>query len=236
MDQLWAGQPPPSAAGTVHAYLSNLRRVLEPGRPARAATVLVSEPAGYRLRVDAAHYDVLRFEQVLAAARREANPEDTLALYDQALGLWYGPALADFEYEDFTVAWRARLDEHRARAVEARLELLLAVGHAADAAVDVADAVATWPVREHLRALQVTALARAGREPEALRAYEGARRYLADELGLSPGPELETAYRHALVGDHARRRHAGAMCGGDGGDDRPGGAHPRAGGVRLFVH
>ena len=32
-----------------------------------------------------------------------------------------------------------------------------------------------------------------GRQGEALEAYQDARRYLADELGLDPSPELRTS-------------------------------------------
>ena len=62
LDALWGDDPPPSAAGTVQSYISRLRRSLEPVRaPGAAATVLVREPPGYRLAVDAAAVDARRF-------------------------------------------------------------------------------------------------------------------------------------------------------------------------------
>src|SRR4051794_24501497 len=43
IDQLWSEQPPAAASATLQAYISQLRRLLEPDRPARApATVLVT--------------------------------------------------------------------------------------------------------------------------------------------------------------------------------------------------
>ncbi len=43
IDDLWDGVPPPKALAALQVYVSNLRRVLEPGRaPRTPATVLVT--------------------------------------------------------------------------------------------------------------------------------------------------------------------------------------------------
>src|SRR5689334_6254322 len=50
IEELWGDQAPPRATASLQAYVSNLRRVLEPARPPRTpATVLVSRPPGYAL-------------------------------------------------------------------------------------------------------------------------------------------------------------------------------------------
>ena len=47
IDLLWRDEPPAAAIASVQAYISQLRRVLEPGRPARApARVLVTQDPG----------------------------------------------------------------------------------------------------------------------------------------------------------------------------------------------
>ncbi|MGC5009238.1 AfsR/SARP family transcriptional regulator [Streptosporangium sp. DT93] len=47
IDDLWRGQPPPKALTALQVYVSNLRRVLEPGRaPRTPATVLVGSRPG----------------------------------------------------------------------------------------------------------------------------------------------------------------------------------------------
>ena len=47
IDLLWREEPPAAAIASVQAYISQLRRVLEPGRPARApARVLVTQNPG----------------------------------------------------------------------------------------------------------------------------------------------------------------------------------------------
>jgi DNA-binding SARP family transcriptional activator len=211
VDQAWGGAPPTSAVGTLQAYVSNLRRALEPGRTARAASILMTEAPGYALRVESSQLDALRFEELLAAARSlGCHPEEALASLDEALGLWRGPPLAEFEHEDFASAWRVRLGELRADAVEMRVALLLELGRVGDAVVELTGAVMEWPLRERFRAQQVLALARLGRQAEALRAYEAARRFLAEELGLSPGSALEAAYEKALSGDQAAASEATA--------------------------
>jgi DNA-binding SARP family transcriptional activator len=208
IDQVWP-DPPPSAMGTLQAYVSNLRRALEPDRAQRAAaSVLVTEAPGYRLVVDRSGLDSSRFEDHLAAARDLAGQqqwEAALADADRALGCWAGPALADFEHDDFTQTWRARLDELRAAAEELRVELLIRLGREPEAVAHLEELVALWPLRERFRTQQVVALARAGRQADALRAYDRARTQLVEELGIDPGPGLEDAYRKVLDRDESVR-------------------------------
>jgi hypothetical protein len=52
--------------------------------------------------------------------------------------------------------------------------------------------VQRFPLREHVRALQMLALYRGGRQSEALAAFQAARQALAAELGIDPGPELRS--------------------------------------------
>ena len=50
---LWGDDPPPTATGTLQAYVSHLRRVLEPDRgPREAPAVLLTRAPGYLVRVD----------------------------------------------------------------------------------------------------------------------------------------------------------------------------------------
>ena len=52
VDLLWGDEPPPGVTATLQAYVSGLRKVLEPQRERRApATVLVTARPGYALRL-----------------------------------------------------------------------------------------------------------------------------------------------------------------------------------------
>lgn len=69
IEDLWRGQPPPSATASLQAYVSKLRRLLEPGRSPRApARLLVSAPPGYVLRVRDEQVDAWRFEGLVRQA------------------------------------------------------------------------------------------------------------------------------------------------------------------------
>ena len=71
IDLLWRDEPPAAAIASVQAYISQLRRVLEPGRPARApAQILVTQDPGYVLRAGDDQVDALRFQ---ALARKAQN-------------------------------------------------------------------------------------------------------------------------------------------------------------------
>src|SRR5437870_7962830 len=103
IDRLYSGEPPRHAVGSVQAYVSHLRRLLEPHRPPRAPQqVLVSRPSGYTLVVDPLLFDAACFEAALSVGRdalAEGRPEAALVKAGEALGLWRGPALGEFASE-----------------------------------------------------------------------------------------------------------------------------------------
>ena len=68
VDLLWQDSPPPGVTATLQAYVSQLRRVLEPERQRRApATVLVTVAPGYALRVPEQALDAHRFERAVVS-------------------------------------------------------------------------------------------------------------------------------------------------------------------------
>ncbi|HET6817284.1 MAG TPA: BTAD domain-containing putative transcriptional regulator [Mycobacteriales bacterium] len=190
---LWGEEPPPAAIGSLHAYVSNLRRLLEPDRPPRApSTLLVSRAPGYLLAVEPADIDAVRFERMTADAREMFAGGDAAAaaaMLDDALALWRGPAFADFPYDDFAQPAIRRLDELRAAATEDRADALLALRRHDEVIADCEAALAIDPLRERVWSQLVVALYRAGRQGDALTAYRRAKAAL-DEIGLEPGATL----------------------------------------------
>lgn len=187
IDDLWAGEPPASAANTLQSYVSNLRRALGGSAPA-----IERVGDGYRISTEVAELATDRFEQLVDDALRGAvgPPSERVDRLDAALGLWDGPALGDLADEAWAKGEALRLDELRLAAAEERFQLLLDEGHHATAVAELAAAVETHPLRERLAQQLVLALYRCGRQPEALRAYEQTREHLAEELGLDPSPDL----------------------------------------------
>ena len=75
IEDLWRGEPPARALASLQAYVSNLRRLLEPGRPPRTpARLLVSAAPGYALRLPPEAVDAWRFEDLLDQARAARRP------------------------------------------------------------------------------------------------------------------------------------------------------------------
>ncbi|WP_248647359.1 ATP-binding protein [Glycomyces tenuis] len=132
-----------------------------------------------------------------------AEPKTRAALLGEALGLWRGPALADFADEAFARTTVARWEEQRLSALESSAEARLELGEHRELTGELAEAVAAHPYRERLRAAHMRALHRSGRTGEALDGYAELRRLLADELGLDPGPELAALHRAVLAADPA---------------------------------
>jgi DNA-binding SARP family transcriptional activator len=199
VEELWGEQPPPQAAASLQTYVSNLRRALEPGRPARAPSrVLVSQPPGYRLVVGAGDLDAARFAALAEEGHRlleASRPAAAARVLREGLELWRGPALAEVADEPFAVAERNRLEELRVAALEDRLAADLDLGRHAAAVAELEELAGRYPFRERLHGLLMLALYRSGRQAEALQAFADARRALADELGIDPGRwlrELET--------------------------------------------
>src|SRR6185312_8094622 len=135
---------------------------------------------------------------VLLAVR--GDPRRASGLLAQALSLWHGPALAGVG-APFAVGAAGRLGELRLEALEARTGADLALGKHTDLVSELGELVKQHPLRERLWAQLMVALYRCGRQSDALAAYQAARRLLDEQLGVMPGPELESM-QHAVLQHH----------------------------------
>jgi DNA-binding SARP family transcriptional activator/WD40 repeat protein len=203
IDTLWADQPPASAAKSLQTFVLRLRNILEPDRHG-SPTLLLTDGPGYRLAIDPAQVDAERFTRLARIGERalaEGRPEHAADTLAEAMALWRGPAYAGFEGADFAQSEARRLDEMRLGATEARLAAELAVGRATAAVPELERLVGEHPMRERLWEMLVAALYRAGRQGDALSAYERARSVLAEELGVDPGPGLRAVHARVLAHD-----------------------------------
>lgn len=189
VDDLWAGNPPPKALAALQVHVSDLRRLLEPDRaPRTPATVLVSRAPGYALALPADALDARAAEDtVRRAARGDGDAIDAL---DELLDEWSGEAYPEFVDTDWGRTESDRLRDLHDHAVELRAHRLLANGRADRAIGDLAALVHAHPARERASGLLALALYRTGRQAESLDELRRIRRFLADELGVDPSPEL----------------------------------------------
>ena len=193
IDGLWGDKPPDSAAATLQAYISNLRKAIEPDRPARApAKLIVKNGGGYQISLQGARLDSKQFEDALDAAQAcaQRDPRRCIEVLEEGLELWSGPAYADFRYEEFAIPEAMRLEEMKLSAIETRIGAELAVGRSADLIPEIEMLIGAHPLREKLWASLMIALYRSGRQAEALRAFRRCEAILAEELGIVPGEEL----------------------------------------------
>ena len=200
IDDLWQGRPPAKAAASLQAYVSNLRRVLEPGRaPREPSVLLVSEAPGYALRPPASAVDAFDFEYRLRDAHdlapyaqrlREETGRSVERMYEEAFALWQGDPYAEFADEPWASAEIARLRELHTSARESAVALAVTEGRCAETVPAARALTETHPLREEGWRLLARALWGAGRQADALETLRRARAVLTAELGLDPGPAL----------------------------------------------
>ena len=182
VDGLWGEDPPPTARAALHNYVAQLRRALGPG-------LVLSRAGSYLLDIAPEQIDVGRFER-LTAEGRAASGEERVEKLQEALMLWRGPPLADLAFEPFAANEASRLEGLRTAALEELIDARLSLGASAELVAELEALITEHPFRERLRGQLMLALYRAGRQAEALEAYQEARRTLTDELGIEPSAPL----------------------------------------------
>ena len=182
IELLWGENPPRTAAKALQTHISALRRTLGDG-------FVLTEGAGWILAE--AEVDASRFKSAARLGRDAASGGETsqaVARFEEALALWRGiPELPDGRRG---TSEKTRWIEGHAALVEDRADALLATGRAAEIIGELEAAVTDAPLRERRWGQLMLALYRAGRQGEALGAYQRARTFLAEELGVDPGQEL----------------------------------------------
>jgi DNA-binding SARP family transcriptional activator len=196
-EKLWARDPPDSAAAALQVYVSQLRKLL-------GSDAIITRRPGYALSLPAEAVDIVRFRQQVAQGRSDVvsgEPGRALEALNMALSSWRGPALAEFLYEDWAAEPSRQLEELRLDAIEDRIEAQLQMGQGTELTAELETLARNHPLRERLRAQQMLALYRAGRQADALAVYRDARTGLVDELGIEPSPSLVELHRRILGQD-----------------------------------
>lgn len=202
---VWGHRAPVTAMNSVYTYIARLRKALEPERSAPGRPeVLVSDGAGYAVRIPPDQVDRQRFEAHLAAARQLYGEDAAAAVerLDAALGLWNGGAYAGLSGA-FVDADRARLDDLRFTAVADRIELLQHLGRHTGLVATLSALVRQYPLQERLRFLLIRGYVQQGRQADAIGEYHDLRQQLIEAQGIEPGERLREQYAEVLRADRS---------------------------------
>ncbi|MFI6739409.1 BTAD domain-containing putative transcriptional regulator [Nonomuraea sp. NPDC050451] len=204
IDAVWGEEAPPRALGALRTYVSRLRTVLEPDRPARSRPeLLTSIGRGYALRLPDGSLDLIRFErgvQESESARKGGRLREAAEGLREALSLFEGEPLAG-TVGPYSEHQRDRLVERRISIVETLMDVDLELGNHAKIVSELIALTADHPLREKLRAQLMLAYYRCGRQGDALSVFTETREALIDELGIEPGPELAALHQRILAAD-----------------------------------
>lgn len=214
VEDLWGEDAPTSAVKMVQIHVSMLRKQLPTG-------VLVTRSPGYALEIESEAVDLVRFDRLHTEGRAAldgGSAADAADRLREALSLWRGPALAEFDVP-FAALESRRLEELRLTCVEDRIDADLALGRHGGLVGELEALVERDPLRERPRSQLMTALYRSGRQVDALARYRQLRQMLSSDLGIEPSPALRELERRMLQQDPTLDL-AAALCNSGGGGRR----------------
>lgn len=191
----WGESAPDTAKQQVRKAIADLRRRIPEG-PA----LIVTEDAGYRVSVEPLQVDLHLFSRHVQKATSDRSEGEFSAAAGElrkALELWRGPVLNGTGGPVLGAASTV-LEERRLAAVEELFALRLQLGEDSGIVSEIREFADAYPLREGLRAQLMLALYRAGRQAEALHEYAAMRDLLAEELGISPCPDLAGLFEKIL--------------------------------------
>ncbi|TQM38163.1 BTAD domain-containing putative transcriptional regulator [Pseudonocardia cypriaca] len=196
VDDVWGERSAESTVASVHAYVSRLRRLLGGAAiPRRGGRYLIDRDV---VTVDADLFvdDVSRGRAALARGADSA----AAAILGAALARWHGAdAFGTMRDAHFLAPLAARWEELRVLAAEALADAHARCGRAGDDVTLLHELAERDPLRESVAVRLVRALYAAGRQADALTAFERCRHALAEQLGVDPTPELRRVHAAVLA-------------------------------------
>ena len=199
-DRLWPNLSPDAASRDFKVALNALNKAIEPNRSADDPfAFIVRDGSAYQLRPEADLWlDAVEFEQECEAGLRLSDDapliDEAVHHLQTALRLYNGDYLPEAIYEDWSSDERERLLSLYLRAADKLAGLLIDRG-SYNEALDVCQLIlardACW---ERAYRLMMTAYARQGNRPLALRTYQRCANVLKAELNVDPSPITVTLY------------------------------------------
>ncbi|MFI0372122.1 BTAD domain-containing putative transcriptional regulator [Actinomadura sp. 1N219] len=207
ISEIWDTRPPKSVQTTLQTYVMQVRkhlsRALRTPAAEIAGEVLITRNGGYTLELHGATVDLYEYRSLERAgmtALEMRDDEQAVRVFDQALALWRGRALADVELGRVLEPEVARLERSRLTIVESRLEAELRRGRHRESLSELTSLTARYSYNENLHALYMLALYRSGLRSKALEIYRELRAWMIEELGIEPSPRLQQLHHALLTG------------------------------------
>lgn len=197
IEAVWQGREPTTARNQIAICVGALRKIFK--EAAGVDDLIVTSHPGYILSTGEHRVDVREFEEWASRARdaaRRGQAAEAGTLVEEALSLWRGRALEGIDSEVAESA-AARLEELRLDLREERAGLQLQLGRHRALIGELSALVRENPLREQARAFLMLAEYRSGRRAKALEIFREGRDILVDQLGIEPGPALQSL--HDLV-------------------------------------
>ena len=177
---IWEERPPATAVNTLQRHMSYLRHLFG------ARDTIVARSPGYLLQIGPEPTDAVVAERLIREARQSTDRSANTARLRAALALWRGPALVDVAGLRWAEEQSRRLTLLYEEATHALIEARLALGEHTELVPELQRLTSEQPYHEHLHGQLMVALYRAGRQADALDAYQELRRALREELGIDP--------------------------------------------------
>lgn len=201
IDSVWGDAPPATARTSIHNQISRIRNRL-------GVDTIVTDGGRYTLGLASDLEAVTSTLEAVELLVAQARYSETIQQAEVALAHWRGEPFGELGELDEARRERRRLFEVRRSLETLRLEAAIGDGRVASAIPEAERLIADTPDDEHRWVLLIRSLELAGRRGDALGAYERARRRLALELGIDPGPELVAA-ESSVLGTPVTKRTAG---------------------------
>lgn len=190
-ERLWGDQLPQRPRAGLQNNVLRLRRLIGPD-------LIRTTADGYLLEIEPDDVDALRFLRLLDAANT-APASGARDLLVEACGLWRGEPLAGIGSDSLERDYSPSLTERYLTALERRIDLDLgSTTEPSGPIAELRDLTARFPLRESLWERLLAALYRAGRQAEALDAYQRLRTTLVDTLGADPSVALRQLHQRIL--------------------------------------
>jgi len=200
INAVWGEDAPSEARASLHAYVSNLRRLLgSVGFDGKSMLEKVSP--GYRLNIGELDVDLGRFIRARNEGVKAATAgrfEEASRHYSGALAQWRGDVLDDLRGFDFVSVFATAMADEKIATHIALAESEIACGRAKRITGELEALVADHPFREPAWEQLMIAYYVSARQSDALAAYQRLKTILADELGIDPSPPLRDLHERIL--------------------------------------